>query len=234
MFMSSISLLTSIVVLGIHHQNNSSPPPMWLRKFVLHYMGRIFSVNHKTTWHVYHNIKSNLFEKAFAKQKNMNNKKNNEELNEAGPSKFASIFSAPTKPPLRKMKSRAELKTGEGIKKVGLFDIVSQYVLTQNAQRHKKETNNSVEDVTENDETDERVKNRKLISKKFSTKIENHFVEKELNNEKNQFEQKLNVAEMQAMLMEAEKLESQSSRLINQLLWYKVCHTSFFYILFYN
>ena len=197
-------------------------------------MGRIFSVNHKTTWHVYHNIKSNLFEKAFAKQKNMNNKKNNEELNEAGPSKFASIFSAPTKPPLRKMKSRAELKTGEGIKKVGLFDIVSQYVLTQNAQRHKKETNNSVEDVTENPKVGGNVVERQHVVNEMSTKLKSQFVESKLNKKNEEFEQKLSVAEMQAMLMEAEKLESQSSRLINQLLWYKVCHTSFFYILFHN
>ena len=39
---------------------------------------------------------------------------------------------------------------------------------------------------------------------------------------------KLTTAELQAMLMEAEKLENQSSRVINQLLWYKVCHALFF------
>ena len=172
---------------------------------------------------MYHNIKSNLFEKAFVKQQNMNNEENNEELNKACPSKFAGISIIPSKPPLRKMKSRAELKTGESIKKVGLFDIVSQYVLTQ---KYKEDTNNSVKDVEENHRVDEKVNKQIIPLKRLSNKKEKKSIKNELN--ENEEEQKLTIAELQAMLMEAEKFESQSSRVINQLLWYKVCQASFF------
>ena len=204
---------------------------------MLHYFGRIFSVNHKTTWHLTHNAKSVLMHKAFIKKPSEVEKAKRERLKRLKapptpadlPASGGTVPHPPASSGAFKAAARRVVRAGDlSIKKVGLFDIVSQYMLTQNGKKEEEGRK-----VDEGKKTEEKKKDG-VVERQPQRKKSN--MEAEVGRAGDEKEEEvrtgemvammkegtLSVRDMKAMLLEADKLETQSTKLVNRLLWYKV------------